>query len=332
MENFELATQSVHVEDGALSGPVVDSPRQLWSVAGYLDMVIGGVFGVGDDGSVAPKLPVSWLPQLFGDKQTISLDLAGRRITLMRPETLHGDLLVAKAQRHDGDETVVELTAIASGAAPLRMDAPLFAPATPAAPMVVDTPEGWQLAVADKAVLYIDGRRYGEVVGKTTLPPRASMQCFQVTTIGKDGWESLPSAETCKGTEFHIDSAWPREWKATTSGKFRVSLAYTNDHGPINTGITAGVKLLDIRCDGAAPQRFPLVLPHSDGVQRSTSATFTASAGALCRFRLDQGFNMSFLRHNAHYTGGQGGADGPVNDAAVDGLLIAPVASGNLTP
>jgi hypothetical protein len=41
---------------------------------------------------------------------------------------------------------------------------------------------------------------------------------------------------------------------------------------------------------------------------------------------------MSFLRHNAHYTGGQGGADGPVNDAAVDGLLIAPVASGTLTP
>ena len=332
MENFELATQSVHVEDGALSGPVVDSPRQLWSVAGYLDMVISGVFGVGDDGSIAPKLPVSWLPQLFGDQPKISLDLAGQRITLVRPESLHGDLLVAKSQRHDGNETVVELTAIASGAGPLRMDAPLFAPATPAAPVVVDTPKGWQLAVTDKAVLYIDGRRHGMVDDQTILSPHAAMQCLQLTTIGKDGLESLPSAETCKGTEFHVDSAWPREWKATTSGKFRVSLAFTNDHGPINTGITAAVKLLEIRCDGAAPQRFPLVLPHSDGEQRSTSATFTASAGALCRFRLDQGFNMSFLRHNAHYTGGQGGADGPLNDAAVDGLLIAPVASGNPTP
>ena len=36
MENYELRTQAVHVDDGALSGPVVNSPRQLWSVAGYL--------------------------------------------------------------------------------------------------------------------------------------------------------------------------------------------------------------------------------------------------------------------------------------------------------
>ena len=40
MENYELTTQAVHFEDGKLSGPVVNSPRQLWSVAGYLDMVI----------------------------------------------------------------------------------------------------------------------------------------------------------------------------------------------------------------------------------------------------------------------------------------------------
>ena len=32
MENYELLTQATHVEDGKLSGPVVDSPRQLWSV------------------------------------------------------------------------------------------------------------------------------------------------------------------------------------------------------------------------------------------------------------------------------------------------------------
>jgi hypothetical protein len=332
MENFELATQSVHVDDGDLSGPVVDSPRQLWSVAGYLDMVIGGVFGLGDDGSITPKLPVSWLPQLFGENKQISLDLAGQRITLVRPEKVNGDLLVAKSQHREGDETVVVLTAIASGAAPLRMDAPLFAPATPAAPVVTETPAGWQVAVTGKAMLYIDGRRHGLVDGKTSLPSRASMQCFQVTTVGKDGLESLPSAETCKGTEYHIDSAWPREWKATASGTFRVSLAYSNDHGPINTGITAGVKQLEVRCDGTAPLHFPLVMPHSDGVQRSTSATFTATAGALCRFSLDQGFNMSFLRHNAHYTGGQGGANGPVNEATIEGLLIAPLTSGSSKP
>src|SRR5690606_11009591 len=58
MENHEFLSQAAHVDDGELSGPAVNSPRELWSVAGYLDMVLRGVFGLEDDGSVAPMLPV----------------------------------------------------------------------------------------------------------------------------------------------------------------------------------------------------------------------------------------------------------------------------------
>ncbi len=68
MENYSLLSQSTHVP-GNLGGPVVDSRRQLWSVAGYLDMVVRGVFGLEDDGRVAPELPVSLLPMLFGTGQ-----------------------------------------------------------------------------------------------------------------------------------------------------------------------------------------------------------------------------------------------------------------------
>ena len=66
MENYELVSQAVHVEEGALSGPVVNSERQLWSVAGYLSMVVEGVFGVQDDGRVQPKLPAVLVPVLLG--------------------------------------------------------------------------------------------------------------------------------------------------------------------------------------------------------------------------------------------------------------------------
>ncbi len=45
MENLEWLSQKAHVEDGALSGPVVNSERQLWSVAAYSDLVIGQLFG-----------------------------------------------------------------------------------------------------------------------------------------------------------------------------------------------------------------------------------------------------------------------------------------------
>src|SRR6185437_13230396 len=84
MENYSLLSQSTHVP-GNLGGPVVDSPRQLRSVAGYLDMVVRGVFGLEDDGRVAPELPVSLLPMLFGSARRISLYLDRRHIMLDRP-------------------------------------------------------------------------------------------------------------------------------------------------------------------------------------------------------------------------------------------------------
>lgn len=46
MENLEIVTGKPWVEDGVYSGPVVNSQRQLWSVAGYLGMVHAGLFGI----------------------------------------------------------------------------------------------------------------------------------------------------------------------------------------------------------------------------------------------------------------------------------------------
>ncbi len=59
MENLETVTGAPWVDDGAYSGPVVNSHRQLWSVAGYLSMVHHTLFGLrfGPDGlTVAPYL------------------------------------------------------------------------------------------------------------------------------------------------------------------------------------------------------------------------------------------------------------------------------------
>src|SRR6185437_15907018 len=82
MENYELLSQGQHVDDGKLSGPVVNSPRQLWSVAAYLDVVTEGVFGLEEDGRVQPKLPTALVPMLFGTRNAITLNLPDRQITL----------------------------------------------------------------------------------------------------------------------------------------------------------------------------------------------------------------------------------------------------------
>jgi hypothetical protein len=46
MENFDFVTGLPKVEGNALNGPVINSRRQLWSVAGYLSMVQDVVFGL----------------------------------------------------------------------------------------------------------------------------------------------------------------------------------------------------------------------------------------------------------------------------------------------
>lgn len=46
MENFEFLTQAAWFDDGAFSGPVVNSRRQLWSVAGYIGAVVQGLYGI----------------------------------------------------------------------------------------------------------------------------------------------------------------------------------------------------------------------------------------------------------------------------------------------
>lgn len=327
MENYELLTQGQHVDEGKLSGPVVNSPRQLWSVAAYLAVVTEGVFGLGEDGKVEPKLPASLVPMLFGQRRAITLHLRDRQITLQLPEKYPGNLLVADRTAKHGVATTVTLKGVRVPDAPLRTDAPLYAPVAPAAPQVRADGNGWQIGTDGKVRLYVDGRVHGDINGSAHLVRQPSPGCISVTRVDVHGLESLHSPSTCIGETAKITGDWPRTWTATTGGSYRVALDYANDHGPVNTGVTAAVKMLVVHCDGSDAQRLPIVMPHSVRMQHSTWGRFSATAGSRCRFTLDDGFNMSYLSHFAHYTGGNdgaGGITGPLNEADVQALLIDP--------
>jgi len=299
MENYSLLSQSTHLP-GALGGPVVDSPRQLWSVAGYLDMVVRGVFGLEDDDRIAPQLPASLVPMLFGSGRQISLYLDGRSIVLDRPEDLDGPLLVAGSIQHQGNTTEVQLVAQPARTAPPPVRPMYLTAAVPAQPRIA----------------------------------------------------ASGAARTAR-----VGGPWPRHWKAARAGGYVAWLDYSNSHGPINTGITAAVKRIEVRCAGRPPQVLPVVMPQSEGWQASTTIHFDADAGAACTFFLQQGFNMSDLAQFAHYTGSpppapaptpsagsgresaagkaaashprppvaNGGATGPLNRARIGALRIAPL-------
>jgi len=328
MENYELLTQKIHVDEGALSGPVVNSERQLWSVAGYLDMVLQGVFGVEADGRVQPKLPVALVPQLFGTRDRISLQMDGKRYVLLKPDVLQGELLVAGKVQRDGDTTIVQLVPerghTPASSVPAHPPASAYAPATPSAPVATKERNGWTIAVPAQHVLWRDGAAVDVHDGAVRIADDGLQHCLSLTR--REGTlESLHSLTTCIGPQQRLRGAQRWSWTQPAAGRVRVRLQFNNPNGPINTGVTAAVKQLVASCAAQPAQSHTMVMPHSVAVQESTAAEFDLPAGT-CTFQLQDGFNMSALQHFSHYTGGKGGRAGLLNEADVKALLLAPIA------
>ncbi|MBA0242059.1 Six-hairpin glycosidase-like protein [Stenotrophomonas maltophilia] len=327
MENYELVSQAVHVEEGALSGPVVNSERQLWSVAGYLSMVVEGVFGVQDDGRVQPKLPAVLVPELFGTHPRITLEANGKRYVLERPQNVGDGLLVAGRTTTRGSTTTVQLVAApaATGFAATTADANARAPATPVAPQALRKGAGWNVAVAADQVLWKDGKAVTDSNGVARISDDGLQHCLSLTR--REGTlESLHSPMLCVGPQQVLKGEDRWQFTSAKAGQVRLRLQYRNPNGPINTGVTAAVKQLALQCPGQPLQRHTVAMPHSVAVQDSTSATFAVPKGP-CTVALEEGFNMSALQHFAHYTGGKGGRDGVLNQAQVQALKVTQVAA-----
>ncbi|WP_191850803.1 glucosidase family protein [Stenotrophomonas sp. SXG-1] len=327
MENYELVSQAVHVDEGALSGPVVNSERQLWSVAGYLAMVTEGVFGVQDDGRVQPKLPAVLVPELFGTHPRITLEANGKRYVLERPQNVGDGLLVAGRTTTRGSTTTVQLVAApaATGFAATTADANARAPATPAAPQALRKGAGWNVAVAADQVLWKDGKAVTDSNGVARISDDGLQHCLSLTR--REGTlESLHSPMLCVGPQQVLKGEDRWQFTSAKAGQVRLRLQYRNPNGPINTGVTAAVKQLALQCPGQPLQRHTVAMPHSVAVQDSTSATFAVPKGP-CTVALEEGFNMSALQHFAHYTGGKGGRDGVLNQAQVQALKVTQVAA-----
>ncbi len=76
VENLELMSGAWYLDDGPRSGPVVSSRRQLWSVAGFLGLVIRGLFGLelSPAGvSISPFVSGKARRELFGSVDSVEL-------------------------------------------------------------------------------------------------------------------------------------------------------------------------------------------------------------------------------------------------------------------
>lgn len=162
MENLEVVTGTAFVADGNNSGPVVNSQRQLWSVAAYLGMVNEELFGLhpapGGGLAITPYVTAGIHRDLFGGATSVSLNRVpwrGKSVSVrlrfpatpadsgayvIRQITLNGAAATASIPEDAlGAQNLVEVELAASTAAPLAVRTlsdvstyrVLFAPKTP---------------------------------------------------------------------------------------------------------------------------------------------------------------------------------------------------------
>lgn len=108
------------------------------------------------------------------------------------------------------------------------------------------------------------------------------------------------------------------------SGPHQVLVEYGNAFGPINTGITAAVKQVEIIADGKSVTKGVVVMPHRSNWPdwgRSSMLPVDLAAGTQYTVKLSDYYNMSYLDSNRLYNN-DGGAQGPKNRANIGGILL----------
>jgi hypothetical protein len=123
------------------------------------------------------------------------------------------------------------------------------------------------------------------------------------------------------GHEVEVPLLRPRR-----SGDHLLSFAASNRSGPINTGVTCAVRHVSVRelPAGTVVAEGIVFTPHSEASESSflrvrldASRTYRVLIGDSSR-----AINMSDFAHFARYTGGAGGARGPVNRMDVHELRL----------
>lgn len=401
MENWEIISGSAYVDDGEFSGPVVNSERQLWSVAAFVSLVHQVIFGVRhlweqDHAlSVEPALPRAFRAAYFAESTTLELrdyPYLGRRINIVLnlPED-DGEVgfYDASAPRledggdlsdiADGATVVVDLS-VPSAPEPGVVSVTdhtnwqaLFAPRPPTVNLTEDAGE---LVVNmqtedDPASLswrvFRDGVQVADALAGTTSQwrtplPNGASPCFVVESCFVDTQNcSQHSAPQCwwgssvdrivvidalqmanvggVSSEEYGRTHWS-QWgdpdhrlsasgvRPTLTGEALIQLGYGNGAGPVDTGVTCGVKRITVtdEADDTVVGDGYVVMPHlGDWARWGLSSTVSATLDATRTYRIDvfadeRAVNMSAFKHFASY-GGEGGA-APFNRVNIAELRI----------
>ncbi|MEM9074768.1 MAG: hypothetical protein AAGE52_40100, partial [Myxococcota bacterium] len=199
MENFEAASGAPFVDEGESSGPIVNSQRQLWSVAGYLSMVHRTLFGLeatADGLAVRPFLSAALRGDLFADTDTLVLNDfpyhdARLTVVLHLPASGGAGAYSIRERRLDGDVVGDVLPRDLSG--PHRVDVFLGDAADPASITTRD-PGDWRAIFQPRTPRATVARRGSDLVVGIDRNGESDEVTFAVYRNGVRVADDLPSS------------------------------------------------------------------------------------------------------------------------------------------
>jgi hypothetical protein len=412
MENFDFATGNAYVTNGVMTGPVINSRRQLWSVAGYLSMVQDVIFGLEtswDGIRFLPYVTGSLRNKMFTSTNRIELlnfSYQGRTIDVrvhlpktgtkgrgvcridrieLNGKSIGKEFIASTAlQQHNQWDVYVESPEQDGGELNVITDVAnkrtVFGPLQPQwkdAGQGGISVENGLLALhfqhADPAGvsfnIYRDGRLCASGLRQTNWVDRGSSDYattihfyaieaedlisgnvshlshtrFYATTNNQ--W-TTPARDmenrggTLAGNRFFMSWGKPEDeltvkhFTAHQTGRHIVRAEFSNGAGAVNTGITCGLKRLEIRDSdsGKIVASGYLVMPQSGDWQRfdlSSSVPANLKAGKTYSLRIFEDEyvrNMSYLARNERYTAWQGGGDAAYNFVNIASIRVQRIA------
>ncbi|RDH43661.1 hypothetical protein [Zooshikella ganghwensis] len=407
MENFEFISLGNYVEDGEYSGPVINSQRQLWSVAAYISMTLDIIFGMETDESGIRFLPFitkDLRTNLFSNSSRLALsnlNYKGKTISVLinLPDTdgltdgyydiqsiqLNGSTIstdfVSESALQSSNVFEITLTQGPTRSKPMTIVKDtgdwreFFAPREPSITSVIAssglltvnfTANGETSVVFN---IYRNGTKVASGINTTSwTDPNSSNYHNEVylysveaeftrsghvshhsraqgfwpantvesITFGDARLVSLDRASSeLNHGRWHFNN-WgkPHEvlevqnFNPIRSGNYSLQVIYANAMGPVNTGVTASVKRIEIfNSENVKIHEDVVYMPHLPDWQTWSESSLINEVflndSEIYQIRISDYRNMSYFEHNRLYNLAPGQSETPINNRAnIEGIKL----------
>ncbi len=320
MENMEW-------RDGNPSAPAINSRRQLWSVGGFLGMVVQQVFGVGVEAErlrVNPFITSRLRREWFAGSDAIELSgllLHGKRlhfkIKLPGAAAAAGYYLpigakvngketrgsVAWSELADDNLIEVEMGPLLPGRQEITVAGSEEASAAPPEPALAAGRAKATFSIAPgvgtrgeaRYNVYRDGQLVATGVAAgdwTDSVPRKGASCYAVEAIypasGTRSHHSQPQCLASAAGQAGGDNGAAEKISVLQDGRYHVQLRYDNHAHQINLGITNAVQMLRLRdAQGKVAAEGIVQMPHNAPANGPAWSTPLTAALKKGRYKLE---------------------------------------------